>query len=88
MTIVSNLGQQQVVQAQPLVDMPGQTYAGLQVFWQKLRDECEERFTPAQCQALLGARPTILEPGGQSYGGGLPWYMTLGIGIIIGKVIL
>lgn len=74
---------EKIVQPQPITEIPQQAYAGLQAFWGKIRDECEERFTPAQCQALLGARPTILEP--ETH---LPWYVVFGIGVLVGKVVL
>ena len=74
------------IQPQPITRIPGAAYAGLQVFWDRIRQECEQRFSPSQCQALLGVRPTMLEPSRPREG--LPWYMSLGIGIVIGKVIL
>ncbi len=83
MKAIIQLGQ---VQAQPITDITGQAYAGLQVFWTKVREECEQRFSPSQCQALLGARPIMLEPSPADTG--LPWYIMMGIGVVIGKVIL
>jgi len=65
------------------MDIPGRAYEGLQVFWERARTECEARFTPAQCQALLGARPTMLSPESE----GLAWYWYIGIGFLVGRLL-
>lgn len=78
------LGQDDIVQPQPIVDIPGEVIGGLNAFWMKARSECEEIFTPAQCQSLLGLRPTILG----SREEGIKWYVWLLIGVIVGKVVL
>lgn len=83
-TVILPIGQDDIIQAQPLVQIPEQVIGGLHAFWQKAREECEERFSPAQCQALLGLRPTILAPPEE----GIKWYVWLGIGVLVGKVIL
>lgn len=86
MTVIQPLGQnQQRIQPQPIEQIPEQVYAGLQAFWQRARQECEQHFTPSQCQALLGVRPTMLEPGARE---GIAWYWLVGVGVVIGKVIL
>lgn len=81
------LGQDPIVQPQPITYIEGKVYAGLQDFWQNAREQCEQRFTPAQCQALLGVRPTILEPF-QRKADAIAWYWLVGIGVVIGKVVL
>lgn len=78
------LGQEVGVQPQRIVDIPGEAYQGLQTFWQRTRQECEKIFTPAQCQALLGARPTMLQPAAEREG--ISWYWLVGIGFVLGKV--
>jgi len=85
MTVIQPLGQT-AIQPQAIERIQGQAYAGLQVFWGRVYQECEQRFSPSQCRALLGVRPTMLEPSRPREG--LPWYMTLLIGIAIGKVVL
>lgn len=86
MTGIQSLGQENgnIVQPYPVYDIPGQAYAGLQTFWQTVRDQCEQHFTPSQCQSLLGSRPTILQQDRE----GLAWYWLVGIGVVIGKVVL
>lgn len=88
MQIIEGLGQtpEQAIQPVPITDIQAQAYAGLQMFWNRVREECEERFTPGQCQALLGVRPTILQPRRQDEG--IKWYWWLLIGVGVGKVIL
>ncbi len=83
MIAISPLGQEVNVQPERITEIPGQAYEGLQVFWQRARAECEKRFTPSQCQALLGSRPTMLSPEGE----GIAWYWLVGIGFILGKVL-
>lgn len=85
LSVVQPVGQENgnIAQPYPVYDIPGQTYAGLQTFWQTVRDQCEQHFTPSQCQSLLGSRPTMLEQDQD-----LPWYLLVGIGVLIGKVVL
>lgn len=59
---IQGLGQSDIVAPQPIPEIPGQAYGNLQQFWISIRDRCEDVFTPAQCNALLDSRPTILEP--------------------------
>lgn len=79
---ITPLGQDVNVQPQRITDIPGQAYGGLQMFWQRTRQECEKRFTPSQCQALLGARPTMLQPDRE----GIAWYWLVAAGFVLGKV--
>ena len=85
--VTPSLGQDQIVQPQPITYIEGQVYGSLQNFWQNVRGQCEQRFTPAQCQALLGVRPTILEPLHRR-ADAISWYWLVGIGVVIGKVVL
>lgn len=77
----------QIIAAQPLTKIQGEVYGGLQNFWGRIRDECEEIFTPAQCRALLGARPTILSPVHPARQEGIKWYWLVAFGFVVGKVI-
>ena len=84
--VIQPLGQnQQAIQPQAIEQIQQQAYAGLQTFWEKIRQECEQHFTPSQCQSLLGVRPTMLQPEARE---GIAWYWLLGIGVVIGKVVL
>lgn len=89
-TVIEPLVREQSVLAQPITEIQEQVYSGLQAFWGQVRQECEERFTPAQCRALLGARPTMLEPQPRAPGraDGIAWYWLFGAGLFVGKVIL
>ncbi len=82
--VIQPVGQQ--IPAQPIEYVEDTVYGGLQAFWGRIRGECEEVFTPSQCQSLLGVRPTILEP--QQYQEGIAWYWLVLIGVGIGKVVL
>lgn len=84
--VIQPLGQnQQRIQPLPIEQIQQQAYAGLQTFWEKIRQECEQHFTPSQCRALLGVRPTMLEPSAQE---GIAWWKLVLIGVVIGKVVL
>lgn len=85
-TVIQPVGQNSTIQPQPITEIQQPVYAGLQVFWQRVRQECEQHFTASQCQALLGVRPTMLEPRPREEG--LAWYWLVGVGLVIGKVIL
>ena len=86
MTLIQPLGQnQQSIQPQPMEQIQQQVYASLQSFWLRTREECEKHFTPSQCQALLGVRPTMLEPGPRE---GIAWYWKVLVGVAIWKVVL
>lgn len=83
--VVSAIGQEDVIQPQALVSIPEDVYGGLQRVWNNARQRCLKVFTPEQCRAVFGSRPVFLEDEEED---GLEWYIWLGIGILIGKVIL
>lgn len=85
MITISPLGQEVGVQPQRIIDIPGEAYQGLQVFWMRTRAECEKKFSRSMCQSLLGTRPTMLQPG--ELQGGIAWYWLVGIGFVLGKVL-